>query len=70
MVEQNPKMRDAVEDILRAAQTDGLSQVAELIKSRELSRAMADLNTLLIEGTPSEQEEARQAVERLGFVAD
>ncbi len=70
MVEENPRMRDAVDELLKASEGHGLSHVAELVKKRELSKAMVALNALLLEGTPAEQEAARRAVERLGFVAD
>ncbi|MCY4336368.1 MAG: hypothetical protein OXC60_17065 [Litoreibacter sp.] len=70
MANQDPNLRDSVDHILSLGHDTALSHVVDLIRSRELSRAMAVLNELLLNGTPSEKEEARQAVERLGFISD
>ncbi|MEM6407790.1 MAG: hypothetical protein AAF700_05170 [Pseudomonadota bacterium] len=70
MVKQEPELRDTIDYVLSLKPDVGVTHVADLIKSRELSAAMVILNKMLLDGTPSEKEKARRAVARLGFIPD
>ncbi len=70
MAQQDPNLRSAVDEILSTGDDARLSFLTEMIRKRKLSTAMMALNDILRDGTPSQKEQARAAVERLGFVAD